>query len=137
MGAANPTLILDALRSGSRTMRELASICGFEPEDKAGLACVRQTIKRLRDSGEPIHNARYAGSRGGAIYTYGGRRCGHPGCITILSAADNRGLYCRRHVAVHVDYLDLLIAALTMDVGGEAKTELPGQMSLLCEGVAS
>lgn len=129
--APRQQLILELLAAGPRTMRELAEACGYEAGDPAGSRYVRVAITRHNRRAprqDRIVNARKAGSHGGAIYMLGARRCQHPGCITVLSDS-NRTLYCRRHLVLHVSAIDLLIDALTWDVGDEA--EAPGQLSLL------
>ena len=115
-----------------RTARELAVALGYDADDPDGKRHVRTTVSRLRSRGEPIQNTRRPGSHGGALYSLGRRHCGHPGCITILSDG-NPGQFCRRHVFLHTSVVDLLIGALTMDVGGEvaASAEAVGQLSLL------
>lgn len=127
--------IVHELERGPRPVRELAQACGLDPEDVAARRCLSDQIRVLNHQGVRIHNALRRGSHGGAVYVLGRRRCQHAGCITILSDS-NQSIYCRRHLSLHVSYLDLLIEALTMDVGGEVEIEMPGQLSLLPAPVA-
>jgi len=61
-------IIIDLLSEGPRTMRELATACGYEEGDRGGSNYVSVQLGRLADRGFGFHNYNPPGSHRGAYY---------------------------------------------------------------------
>lgn len=61
-------IIVDLLSEGPRTMRELATACGYGENDRGGRSYVSVALGRLASRGYGFHNYNPIGSHRGACY---------------------------------------------------------------------
>lgn len=66
--APRQQVIVDLLGAGPRTMRELATACGYEEGDRGGSNYVSVQLCRLAGHGYYVHNYHPRGSHRGAYY---------------------------------------------------------------------
>jgi hypothetical protein len=71
--------VVELLRAGPRTPRELTEALGYDPGDAAGLSYVRLIVSRLSRRGYTLLNVRPAGSHRGAYYILVARPREHHG----------------------------------------------------------
>lgn len=100
--APRQQVIVDLLGEGPRTMRELATACGYEEGDRAGSNYVSVQLGRLADRGYGFHNYIPIGSHRGAYYVLMARPHGdatepddrtcHACHVTVLNRWNDEGV---------------------------------------------
>lgn len=94
-------IIVDLLGEAPRAMRELASACGYGPDDRGGHSYVSVQLGRLADRGYVFHNGRPPGSHRGGFYVLvarphrqarGVRRC--ESCGAFLASDHPEDCFC-------------------------------------------
>lgn len=99
MGDLNPrqTVIVDLLGEAPRAMRELATACGYGPDDRGGHSYVSVALGRLAARGYGFHNVRPPGSHRGGLYVlvaqpHGKARC--ESCGAFLASDHPEDCFC-------------------------------------------